>query len=74
LTAALLLRHSAGLEQEALDIETAVRAVLEHGYRTADLARNSTSELTDVSTALMGERVRHALHHVVERRQAAQAV
>src|SRR5471030_3325443 len=33
LTSVLLLRHSAGLEQEALDIETAVRAVLEHGYR-----------------------------------------
>jgi 3-isopropylmalate dehydrogenase len=74
LTAALLLRHSAGLEQEAGEIETAVRAVLEHGYRTADLARNSTPELTVVSTGLMGERVLHALRHVMERRPTAQAV
>ncbi|HEY0794187.1 MAG TPA: 3-isopropylmalate dehydrogenase [Acidisarcina sp.] len=74
LTAALLLRHSAGLEQEAVEIETAVRTVLEHGYRTADLARNSTSELTVISTGLMGERVQHALRHVIERRPTAQAV
>ncbi len=39
LTAAMLLRHSANLEQDAQAVETAVRKVLEQGYRTADLAR-----------------------------------
>ena len=39
LTAALLLRHAGGMEQEARAIEAAVAKVLEHGYRTADLAR-----------------------------------
>ena len=35
LTGALILRHSGGLETEAAAIETAVRKVLEHGFRTA---------------------------------------
>jgi 3-isopropylmalate dehydrogenase len=34
LTSALILRHSAGLETEAAAIETAVRKVLEQGFRT----------------------------------------
>lgn len=34
LTAALILRHSAGLEAEAAAIEAAVRKVLEQGFRT----------------------------------------
>lgn len=38
LSAAMLLRHSLGLEPEAAAIEAAVRRVLERGYRTADLA------------------------------------
>ncbi len=39
LTGALILRHSGGLEAEAAAIETAVRKVLEQGFRTPDLAR-----------------------------------
>lgn len=38
LSAALLLRHSLGLEQEAQAVERAVTRALEHGYRTVDLA------------------------------------
>ncbi len=38
LSAAMLLRHSLGLEREAAEIEAAVGAVLDKGYRTADLA------------------------------------
>ncbi|MDI7274388.1 MAG: 3-isopropylmalate dehydrogenase [Anaerolineae bacterium] len=38
LSAAMLLRHSLGLEREAVEVEAAVNAVLERGYRTADLA------------------------------------
>jgi 3-isopropylmalate dehydrogenase len=38
LSAALLLRHSLGLEDGALAIEDAVASVLERGYRCADIA------------------------------------
>ncbi|MCR4707686.1 MAG: 3-isopropylmalate dehydrogenase [Clostridiales bacterium] len=37
LSGALLLRHSFGLEKEAVAIETAVSRVLDEGYRTADI-------------------------------------
>ena len=37
LSAALLLRHSLGLEEEAKAIESAVEKVLDEGYRTADI-------------------------------------
>src|SRR6202047_1161468 len=40
LSVALLLRHSFKLEREAACIENAVRAVLNEGFRTADLARS----------------------------------
>ncbi len=39
LTAAMLLRHTAHLEGEAEAVESAVRTVLERGYRSADLLR-----------------------------------
>ncbi|MGC2370292.1 MAG: 3-isopropylmalate dehydrogenase, partial [Candidatus Sulfotelmatobacter sp.] len=39
LSAALLLRHSFQLEREAACVENAVSAVLNQGYRTADLVR-----------------------------------
>ena len=52
LAAAMLLRHSLGLEYEAVAIETAVRRVLAAGHRTADLVRRGqpslgTIEVTD---------------------------
>ncbi|MDY0393330.1 3-isopropylmalate dehydrogenase [Virgibacillus halophilus] len=52
LSAAMMLRHSFGLEQEAKDIEDAVDTVLEQGYRTPDLAGAGervvgTKEITD---------------------------
>ena len=37
LSAALLLRHSLGLEKEARAVEAAVEQVLDDGYRTADI-------------------------------------
>jgi 3-isopropylmalate dehydrogenase len=58
LTGALVLRHSAGLEAEARSIETAVRRVLEEGYRTADLARGNTTDFKVLSTTEMGQQVR----------------
>lgn len=74
MTAAMLLRYSAGLEQDAQAIETAVRRVLEQGYRTADLARGSQAGLTVVSTSEMGKRVHEVLNEIIDRRQAMHAV
>jgi 3-isopropylmalate dehydrogenase len=71
-SAAMLLRHSARLEQEASDIEAAIRGALEAGYRTADLrgARGRYTTGTSDMGALVAERVaeladmRHAYHAV----------
>jgi 3-isopropylmalate dehydrogenase len=61
LTAALILRHSAGLEAEAAAIEVSVRKVLEQGYRTTDLARGDKTGLTVLSTKEMGAKVREVV-------------
>ncbi|RDW16929.1 3-isopropylmalate dehydrogenase [Oceanobacillus arenosus] len=52
LSAAMMLRHSFGLEQEAVEIERAVNETLEQGYHTADLQLKdgklaSTKKITD---------------------------
>jgi len=73
LTAAMLLRYSAGLDQEADAIETAVKQVLGQGHCTADLARGERSAHV-LSTQEMGERVQEALNDIVFRRQAMHAV
>ena len=72
LTAAMLLRHSAKLEQDAQAVETSVRKVLEQGYRTADLARGESK--MGVSTQEMGKHVHQALNEIIDRRQAMHAV
>jgi len=61
LTGALILRHSAGLETEAVAIETAVRKVLEQGFRTPDLARANPQGFPVLSTKEMGAKVRETL-------------
>jgi 3-isopropylmalate dehydrogenase len=61
LTAALILRHSGGLEAEAAAVESAVRKVLEQGFRTPDLARGRTQGLTVLSTTEMGAKVRETV-------------
>jgi 3-isopropylmalate dehydrogenase len=58
LTGALILRHSARLEAEAAAIESAVRKVLEQGFRTPDLARSNPQGFTVLSTKEMGAKVR----------------
>jgi 3-isopropylmalate dehydrogenase len=70
LTAAMVLRHSAKLEQDALAVETAVRKVLEQGHRTADLVRGQKG----VSTQEMGKQVHEVLCELLNRRQALHAV
>jgi 3-isopropylmalate dehydrogenase len=61
LTGALILRHSAGLEAEAANIEAAVRKVLEQGFRTPDLARSNPQGFTVLSTTEMGAKVRETV-------------
>jgi 3-isopropylmalate dehydrogenase len=56
LSAALLLRHSLGLEAEAVSIERAVEKALQRGARTRDLSAEKP-----LSTAGMGEAVLAAL-------------
>jgi 3-isopropylmalate dehydrogenase len=73
LTAAMLLRHSAKLEDDAQAVETSVRRVLEQGHRTADLARG-TKGVPVLSTQEMGRQVHQALNEIIDRRQAMHAV
>ena len=54
LSAAMLLRHSLGMEAEAQAVEAAVAAVLDAGHRTADIA---TADQPAVTTARMGDLV-----------------
>lgn len=60
LSAALLLRHSLGLEPEALSIETAVEDALGAGLRTADIHSGGT---TCVRTAQMGDLIAERINH-----------
>jgi 3-isopropylmalate dehydrogenase len=65
MSGALILRYSAGLEAEAKAIETAVRKVLEQGFRTADLVRGNAEGLTVLSTTEMGTKVREAVKQLL---------
>jgi 3-isopropylmalate dehydrogenase len=55
LSAAMMLRHSFGLEEGARAIEVAVARVLDDGFRTPDLM---TEGMTRVGTQAMGREVR----------------
>ncbi|MDE2219369.1 MAG: 3-isopropylmalate dehydrogenase [Gammaproteobacteria bacterium] len=59
LSAALLLRHSLGLEREAAAVESAVAAVIDQGLRTPDIAAPGTSA---ASTRACGAAVIARLH------------
>jgi 3-isopropylmalate dehydrogenase len=74
LTAAMLLRHSAHLEGEAQAIESAVRTVLERGYRSADLLRAGDARQTATSTEEMGKVVNGILNDTLDRHQSLHAV
>ena len=56
-----MLRHSAGLEAEAAAVESAVRKVLEQGFRTPDLARANREGFPVLSTKEMGAKVRETV-------------
>jgi len=72
LSAALLLRHSLGLEREAAAVEWAVARALDDGLRTADLMSRQPSAVsrqleaggegpTPIGTAAMGDAIRARL-------------
>jgi 3-isopropylmalate dehydrogenase len=71
-SAAMLLRHTAKLQDDAFDVENAIREVLESGYRTADLARDKTKLV--LTTDQMGKLVEQQLAEVMDRRRAYHAV
>src|SRR5437016_2582287 len=71
-SAAMLLRHTARLEDEAADIEAAIDSVLEAGYRTRDIARDSASHA--ISTSEMGELICDAVAQAADIRHAYHAV
>ena len=71
-SAAMMLRHSAGLDQEATDIENAIQAVLEAGYRTPDIASGTGGYLA--STSEIGELICEAVTEIADMRHAYHAV
>src|SRR5258708_31751887 len=78
LTAAMVLRHSANLEQDAKAVEQAVHKVLDAGYLTADIAAKQKSAQqpgqTPRTTHERGKLVHPALTPSIDRRQAMHAV
>ncbi len=71
-SAALLLRYSAGLAEDAAVIECAIGEVLDADYRTPDIRRNG-SKFT-IKTADMGKVAAEATVQVLERQRAYHAV
>ena len=71
-SAAMLLRHTAGLEHEAADIEAGIGVVLDAGYRTPDIARGTGGH--SIRTTEMGQLVAEALAEIADSRYAYHAV
>jgi 3-isopropylmalate dehydrogenase len=71
-SAAMLLRQTAGLEDEAADIEAAISAVLDAGYRTRDIAHGSSGHL--IGTVEMGNLIAEAVVEIADMRHAYHAV
>src|SRR6185503_8001878 len=71
-SAAMMLRHSAGLESEPSDIEQAIRDVLEAGYRTPDIAEGTGGYV--VTTSEIGELICQAVTEIADMRHAYHAV
>jgi 3-isopropylmalate dehydrogenase len=74
LTGAMMLRHSAGLEEEAAAIESAVAKAIDQGYRTPDLERVGAVDERRASTQEMGAVVRRLLQSSIGGHQAPQTV
>ena len=58
LSMAMMLRHSFGLEEEAMAVEQAVEGVLAEGYRTPDIAADGGDVIgTDSMGTILAGRV-----------------
>ena len=68
---AMMLRLSAGMQDEAADLEAAIHQVLDDGFCTADLARPGKQV---VSTVEMGELVEQRFVGMLDRRYSYHAV
>ena len=71
-SAAMMLRYSFDLEQEASDIELAIEHVLEAGYRTSDIAEGTGGYV--VTTSEFGEMICEAVTEIADMRHAYHAV
>lgn len=71
-SAAMMLRYSFNLEQEACDIELAIEHVLEAGYRTPDIAEGTGGYV--VKTDEIGELICQAVTEIADMRHAYHAV
>ena len=71
-SAAMMLRYSLNLEQEASDIELAIEHVLEAGYRTPDIADGTGGYV--VKTREIGELICEAVTEIADMRHAYHAV
>jgi 3-isopropylmalate dehydrogenase len=71
-SAAMMLRYSFDLEQEASDIELAIQDVLEAGYRTPDIAEGTGGYV--VTTSEFGELICQAVTEIADMRHAYHAV
>ena len=59
LSAAMMLRYSFDLDQEADAVENAVKQVLKDGYRTIDIM---SEDCTQVKTSQMGDLIAERIH------------
>jgi 3-isopropylmalate dehydrogenase len=71
-SAAMMLRHTMNLEDEAGDIEMAIENVIEIGYRTRDIATGANDRV--VSTSEMGALVSESIAAMADMRHAYHAV
>ena len=71
-SAAMMLRHSFNLEQEACDIELAIENVLDAGYRTPDIAEGTGGYV--VKTGEISELICEAVAEIADMRHAYHAV
>jgi 3-isopropylmalate dehydrogenase len=71
-SAAMMLRHSFHLEQDANDVEMAIENVLEAGYRTPDIAKGTGGYV--ITTSEFGEVVCEAVTEIADMRHAYHAV
>lgn len=71
-SAALLLRYAGKLEQEASDVEAAIRSVLDAGYHTPDIQSRHT--LRQARTLEIGQLVAESIAEMVDMRHAYHAV